>query len=65
VARLENEVTVKRYKQEGTVVWLLPENVEFDPIRVDLTQESMLIEGVVVGVLRRGVSAAAPASKSS
>jgi repressor LexA len=65
VARLENEVTVKRYKQEGTVVWLLPENVEFDPIRVDLTQESMLIEGVVVGVLRRSVSAASPASKSS
>ena len=58
VARLENEVTVKRYKQEGSVVWLLPENAEFDPIRVDLKQESMLIEGVVVGVLRRGVSGA-------
>jgi repressor LexA len=57
VARLENEVTVKRYRQEGTVVWLLPENPEFEPIRVDLKQESMLIEGVVVGVLRRGVAA--------
>ncbi len=53
VARLENEVTVKRYRQEGTVVWLLPENAEFEPIRVDLRQESLLIEGVVVGVLRR------------
>jgi repressor LexA len=56
VARLENEVTVKRYKQEGRVVWLLPENPEFLPLRVDLAQESMLIEGVVVGVLRRGVA---------
>jgi repressor LexA len=58
VARLENEVTVKRYKQEGSIVWLLPENPDFEPIRVDLTQESMLIEGVVVGVLRRSVAVA-------
>ena len=61
VARLENEVTVKRYRQEGTVVWLLPENTDFEPIRVDLKQESMLIEGVVVGVLRRGVAPVAAA----
>lgn len=54
VARLENEVTVKRYRQEGTVVWLLPENRDFEPIKVDLKEQSMLIEGVVVGVLRRG-----------
>lgn len=56
VARLENEVTVKRYRQEGSVVWLLPENGDFEPIRVDLKEQSMLIEGVVVGVLRRGNS---------
>jgi len=54
VARLENEVTVKRYRQEGSIVWLLPENGDFEPIRVDLKEQSMLIEGVVVGVLRRG-----------
>lgn len=54
VARIENEVTVKRYRQEGSVVWLLPENPDFEPIRVDLKEQSMLIEGVVVGVLRRG-----------
>ena len=65
VARLENEVTVKRYKQEGSVVWLLPENPEFEPMRVDLKQESMLIEGVVVGVLRRGVSAVPAAAAGS
>ncbi|HJS22418.1 MAG TPA: transcriptional repressor LexA [Steroidobacteraceae bacterium] len=54
VARLENEVTVKRYRQEGTIVWLLPENSDFEPIRVDLKSESLIIEGVVVGVVRRG-----------
>ncbi len=65
VARLENEVTVKRYRQEGSVDWLLPENADFEPIRVDLKQESMLIEGVVVGVLRRGVSGAPGGAGSS
>jgi repressor LexA len=54
VARLENEVTVKRYRQDGPIVWLLPENREFEPIRVDLKEQSLVIEGVVVGVLRRG-----------
>jgi repressor LexA len=53
VARLENEVTVKRYRQEGSIVWLLPENEEFEPLRVDLKEESLIIEGVVVGVLRQ------------
>jgi repressor LexA len=53
VARLENEVTVKRYKQDGAIAWLLPENEDFEPIRVDLKHESMTIEGVVVGVLRQ------------
>ena len=56
VARLENEVTVKRYRQEGPIVWLLPENEEFEPIRVDVRQDSekLIIEGIVVGVVRRG-----------
>ncbi|MGI9309046.1 MAG: transcriptional repressor LexA [Gammaproteobacteria bacterium] len=52
VARLEDEVTVKRYRQEGSTVWLLPENDEFSPIRVDLKEQSMVIEGVVVGLVR-------------
>jgi repressor LexA len=56
VARLDNEVTVKRYKQEGRLVWLLPENDEFEPIRVDMKEQSLVIEGVVVGVLRQGKS---------
>lgn len=55
VARLEDEVTVKRYRQEGRTVWLLPENDEFAPIEVDLDQQHMVIEGVVVGLLRNGM----------
>lgn len=55
VARLENEVTVKRYRQSGTTVWLLPENEEFDPIEVDLREQELMIEGVVVGLLRNGM----------
>ena len=54
VARLENEVTVKRYRQEGPVVWLMPENADFEPIKVDLQAAALLIEGIVVGVVRRG-----------
>ncbi|MFO1355945.1 MAG: transcriptional repressor LexA [Gammaproteobacteria bacterium] len=56
VARLEEEVTVKRYRQEGPVVWLLPENPDFEPIRIDLQEDPMVIEGVVVGVLRNRLS---------
>ena len=55
VARLEDEVTVKRYRQEGKIVWLLPENDEFKPIEVDLNEEHLVIEGVVVGLLRNGI----------
>jgi repressor LexA len=58
VARLDDEVTVKRYRQEGRIVWLLPENPEFEPIRVDLDRQGMVIEGVVVGVVRRELAQA-------
>ncbi len=53
VARLDDEVTVKRYRQKGKEVWLLPENPDFEPIHVDLAHEVMVIEGVVVGVIRK------------
>ncbi len=55
VARVDGEVTVKRYRQDGSVVWLLPENDEFEPIQVDLNEQTMVIEGVVVGVIRNGI----------
>ncbi|MCH6572839.1 MAG: repressor LexA [Proteobacteria bacterium] len=56
VARLDDEVTVKRYRQVGKQVWLLPENADFEPIEIDLSEQPMVIEGVVVGVLRRDVN---------
>ena len=52
VVRLENEVTVKRYRQEGHKVFLMPENPDFSPIQVDLREQTLTIEGVVVGVVR-------------
>ncbi len=55
VARLDDEVTVKRYRQNGSLVSLLPENDEFEPIEVDLKEQSLVIEGVVVGVIRDGL----------
>ncbi len=55
VARLDDEVTVKRYRQNGTLVSLLPENIDFEPIVVDLKTQSLVIEGVVVGVIRDGL----------
>jgi repressor LexA len=56
VARLDDEVTVKRYQQKGSIVSLLPENDDFEPIVVDLKEQALIIEGVVVGVIRDGMS---------
>lgn len=53
VARLDDDVTVKRYKREGSTVWLLPENTDFEPIVVDLKTQELIIEGLSVGVIRR------------
>ena len=52
VARLDDEVTVKRLKRQGNRVWLLPENEEFDPLEIDLRHQPLAIEGLGVGVLR-------------
>ena len=52
VARVEDDVTVKRYKREGNVVYLHAENEDFSPIVVDLANQQFTIEGVAVGVIR-------------
>ena len=52
VARLGDEVTVKRFSKRGHTVQLLPENPDFAPIEVDLTQQELVIEGIAVGVIR-------------
>jgi repressor LexA len=53
VARLGEEVTVKRFKREGDKVWLIAENPEFAPIEVNLDEQDLVIEGLSVGVIRR------------
>jgi repressor LexA len=54
VARIGDEVTVKRFKKRGNTVQLLPENPDFEPIVVDLTRQELVIEGIAVGVIRSG-----------
>ena len=52
VARLHDEVTVKRLRRRGGTVELLPENPEFKPIVIDTREELFAIEGLAVGVIR-------------
>jgi repressor LexA len=54
VARIGEEVTVKRFRKRGNTVQLLPENIDFEPIEVDLTRQELVIEGIAVGVIRTG-----------
>ncbi len=52
VARLGEEVTVKRLKRRGREITLLAENAAFTPIVVDPKKTPFAIEGVAVGVIR-------------
>lgn len=52
VARLEDEVTVKRLRRRGATVELLPENPEFQPIVIDTREQQVDIEGIAVGIIR-------------
>ncbi|CUU25432.1 repressor LexA [Duffyella gerundensis] len=54
VARIDDEVTVKRLKKQGNTVQLLPENNDFQPIVIDLREQTLTIEGLAVGVIRNG-----------
>ena len=53
VARIEDEVTVKRLQRpRRDQVLLLPENEDYEPIKVDLRRQELVIEGLSVGVIR-------------
>jgi repressor LexA len=52
VARVEDDVTVKRLERHGSKVLLHAENEEFASIQVDLTSQQFAIEGVAVGIIR-------------
>ena len=56
VARIGDEVTVKRLKRRGHAVQLIAENPDFEPIELDLRRDQMTIEGISVGVIRSGKS---------
>ena len=51
VARIGDEVTVKRYKKVGERIELLPENPDFTIIKVET--DDFALEGLAVGLLRR------------
>ena len=55
VARIGEEVTVKRYQRDGNAaqITLFAENKDYQPILVDLTEEDFAIEGLSVGVVRQ------------
>ncbi|MEL0638400.1 transcriptional repressor LexA [Marinomonas sp. TI.3.20] len=55
VARIGEEVTVKRFFQKGSLIRLVPENEDFDDIIVDLESEEFAIEGLSVGVIRQTI----------
>ncbi len=56
VARIGEEVTVKRFKRKWkNQVWLMPENPDFETIVVDLRDQNLTIEGLCVGVVRPGM----------
>ncbi len=52
VARVEDDVTVKRLSRKGSLVELLPANPDFQPIVVDTRNTPLEIEGLAVGLIR-------------
>lgn len=57
VARVNDEVTVKRFERSKSEEILLhPENEDFEVIKVDLTRDDFSIEGLSVGVVRQHIN---------
>jgi repressor LexA len=52
VARLGDDVTVKRYRKTGPLIELLPENPDFETIQVEPGSDEFALEGLAVGLLR-------------
>ena len=52
VARIGDEVTVKRFHKQGRKVSLIAENADFADIEIDLSEQELVIEGLSVGVIR-------------
>lgn len=56
VARIGDEATVKYYRRHAQVVLLEPANSAYQPIRIDLNEQELVIEGVGVGVIRTALT---------
>ncbi|MGA9340808.1 MAG: transcriptional repressor LexA [Rhodanobacteraceae bacterium] len=54
VARLDDEVTVKRFDRRKSRMRLLPANPDFAPIEIDPRRHEFAIEGIYTGVIRQG-----------
>lgn len=52
VARVNDEVTVKRFKERGHKVYLLAENEDYPPIEINLKEDLFAIEGTFCGIIR-------------
>ncbi len=59
VARIGNDVTVKRFRRQASrgMIELLPENPDFQTIVVDSRSEEFALEGIGVGLIRKSASA--------
>lgn len=55
VARIDDEATVKTFERKGSRIRLLPANPDFQPIEIDTDTPAFVIEGRVVGVIRKGL----------
>ena len=55
VARLGDDVTVKRYKKTGNHIELIPENPDYSIIKVDDQDADFYLEGLAVGLMRNWV----------
>ena len=53
VARVDDEVTVKRFRKKGDHVTLEAENPDYEAIQVDLSKQDFFIEGIYVGIIRQ------------
>ena len=52
VARIEDEVTVKRFYKRNNLVFLKPENKQFSTIEINVKKQHLVIEGLGIGVIR-------------
>jgi repressor LexA len=52
VARIGDDVTVKRLKMRGHKAELIPANPDFKTLHLDLHHDTLAIEGIAVGVIR-------------